>query len=567
MGNAGSISSAASGRQRPDASLTAVSEESLRTLPVDSVSRWRLSRPALVTLLAGLLLTAALAVTARVTYNHNETRLLRLRALELGLVLRTVVPTLQTPLASAAELADATGGSVPKFRAFMAPLVGPAGQFASASLWPANGPLTKPVVVVGSAPSLAMNPEQARRFMAHAMQSRQLSITNLLSRPTPRLGYAFYTPGPGGGYIAYAESPLPANGRSRVAENTGFNDLNYAVFLGRSTDRKNLLVTDIPHFPISGRKASATVPFGDSAFTLLVTPNRSLGGTFFESLPWIIVLLGVSISVAAAMLTERLARRRADAERLAGVLDRVATENRQMYAQQRGIAQTLQHALLPEVLPSFPGLRVSAVYVPAASGIDVGGDWYDVVPCEGERVLLVIGDVSGHGLKAATTMASLRHATLAYATEDPRPAAVLSKLSAFVSAASQGYFATVLCVLVDVPGHRMSIASAGHLPPLLLDGDGSRFLDFEPDVAIGVSRDWKYRETTVPAPPQAALIAFTDGLVERRGELLDVGLERLQVAATRRRLDLDQLVGQLSRDLDSEEHHDDTAIVGIQWES
>jgi serine phosphatase RsbU (regulator of sigma subunit) len=182
-------------------------------------------------------------------------------------------------------------------------------------------------------------------------------------------------------------------------------------------------------------------------------------------------------------------------------------------------------------------------------------------------VLLVIGDVSGHGLKAATTMASLRHATLAYATEDPSPAAVLSKLSDFVSAASSEYFATVLCVLVDVPGHRMSVASAGHLPPLLLDGDGSRFLDFQPDVAIGVSPGWTYRETTVPAPPQAALIAFTDGLVERRGELLDVGLERLQVAATRRRLDLDQLVGQLSRDLDSEEHRDDTAIVGIQWES
>jgi serine phosphatase RsbU (regulator of sigma subunit) len=541
--------------------------ESPRSVPVDSVSRWRLSRPALLTLIAGLLVTAGLAVTARAIYNHNETRLLRLRARELGLVLRTVVPTLQTPLASAAELADATGGSVPKFRAFMAPLVGPSGQFTSASLWTANGPLTKPVVVVGSPPSLAANPEQTRRFMTHAMQSRQLSITSLLSSPSPRLGYAFYTPGPGGGYIAYAESPLPANRRSKVAENTGFNDLDYAVYLGRSRAQKNLLVGDISHFPISGRQASATVPFGDSAFTLVVTPNRSLGGTFFQSLPWVIVVLGALISLAAAMITERLARRRADAERLAGVLDRVATENRQMYAQQRSIAQTLQHALLPEVLPSLPGVQVSAVYVPAASGIDVGGDWYDVVPCDGGRAFLVIGDVSGHGLRAATTMASLRHAALAYATEDPRPAAVLSKLSHFVDAAAPDYFATVLCVLVDIPGHRMSLASAGHLPPLLLDGEGSRFLDFEPDVAIGVARDWTYRERTVPAPPHAALIAFTDGLVERRGELLDVGLERLKAAATRRRLDLDQLLGQLSRDLDSDEHHDDTAIVGIQWET
>ena len=146
-----------------------------------------------------------------------------------------------------------------------------------------------------------------------------------------------------------------------------------------------------------------------------------------------------------------LARRRVYAERLAGVLDRVAAENREMYTQQRSIAQTLQHALLPEALPALPGLQVSARYVPAAAGVDVGGDWYDVVRCDGDRVLLVIGDVSGHGLRAATTMASLRHATLAYAAEDPSPASVLSKLSNFVNASSPDYFATVLCVLVDAP--------------------------------------------------------------------------------------------------------------------
>jgi serine phosphatase RsbU (regulator of sigma subunit) len=414
---------------------------------------------------------------------------------------------------------------------------------------------------------LGLDPEQARRFMKHAMKSRQLSVTSLLSRPSPRLGYAFYTPGPGGGYIAYAESPLPSNRRSRAAESTGFSDLNYALYLGRSQARKNLLVGDINHFPISGRHASTTVPFGDSAFTLVVTANKSLGGSFFNSLPWIIVILGLMITLAATMLTERLARRRAYAERLAGVLDRVAAENREMYTQQRSIAQTLQHALLPEALPVLPGLRVSASYVPAASGIDVGGDWYDVVPCDGDRVLLVIGDVSGHGLRAATTMASLRHATLAYAAEDPAPASVLFKLSNFVNSSSPDYFATVLCVLVDASGHSMSVSSAGHLPPLLLDGDGGRFLEFEPDIAIGVTRDWKYRETTVTAPARASLIAFTDGLVERRGEMLDVGLERLRAAATREQQGLEQLVQRLAHELSSDEHHDDTAIVGIRWQS
>ena len=233
-------------------------------------------------------------------------------------------------------------------------------------------------------------------------------------------------------------------------------------------------MTNMAHFPITGRQASTVVPFGKGAFTLVVTPARSLGGSFFEDLPWLIALVGALVSMAAAVLTERIVRRRADAERLAVVLDRVASENRQMYTQQRGIAQTLQHALLPEAFPKLDGLAISASYVPAASGIDVGGDWYDVVPTDDGGALLLIGDVSGHGLRAATTMASLRHAALAYAAEDTAPASVLSKLSNFVNASSPDYFATMLCVRVDIAEHRITIASAGHLPPLLIaDGRGA----------------------------------------------------------------------------------------------
>ena len=123
-----------------------------------SGSRWRLSRAAILTLLAGLLITAGFAVAARVLYNHNETRLLGLRDRELSLVLSTAVPTLQTPLASAAELANATGGSAAKFRAFMKPLVGTGRAFTSASLWPAEASPPAPSVVVGTSPVLASQP-------------------------------------------------------------------------------------------------------------------------------------------------------------------------------------------------------------------------------------------------------------------------------------------------------------------------------------------------------------------------------------------------------------------------
>jgi serine phosphatase RsbU (regulator of sigma subunit) len=266
-------------------------------------------------------------------------------------------------------------------------------------------------------------------------------------------------------------------------------------------------------------------------------------------------------------MTDRLARRRQYAEQLTGVLDRVAAENHQMYTEQRGIAQTLQHALLPDALPAFSGLRVSARYIPAASSVDVGGDWYDVVAADDGRLLLVIGDVSGHGLHSATTMALLRHASLAYAAEGCQPATVLAKLSDFVNSADHDYFATVLCALIDVRAHSLTIASAGHLAPLLIDGDRGEYVESEVNVPIGVPRDFDYQETTVSVPAKSTLVAFTDGLVERRTEILDTGLARLRDTATGQRLAPDDLVEVLTHGLASKDHNDDTAIVVIQWET
>jgi serine phosphatase RsbU (regulator of sigma subunit) len=523
---------------------------------------------ATVAFLLGLLVTAAFSLTSLWLYDRNENRLLRLRAREVGSVLTAVVPSIQTPLASAAELADATDGDQRRFRAFMAPYVGTGRQFASVSLWRLGSSRLAPTAVVGARPALASLPAQARKFFAHAERSPRLNITGVLTAPRPSLGFEFSTPGTRHGFAVYAENPLPKDRRSGLARDSAFSDLNYALYLGHSRRQADLLVTSLHRFPIRGRHASAVVPFGDSTFTLVVTPNGPLGGRPFASLPWIIVVVGVLISLAAALMTDRLARRRQYAEQLTGVLDRVAAENHQMYTEQRGIAQTLQHALLPDALPEFTGLRVSARYIPAASGIDVGGDWYDVVAADNGRLLLVIGDVSGHGLHSATTMALLRHASLAYAAEECRPATVLAKLSDFVNSDDHDYFATVLCALIDVRAHSLTIASAGHMAPLLIDGERGEYVKTNVNVPIGVTRDFDYQETTVSVPVKSTLVAFTDGLVERRTEILDTGLARLRDTATAgRRLAPDDLVEMLTRDLASKDHNDDTAIVVIQWES
>jgi serine phosphatase RsbU (regulator of sigma subunit) len=536
---------------------------------VSSAWRWPPSRVALVAFAGGLVVTAALALVSLALYNRNERRLLHLRGRELGLVLAATVPSIQTPLASAAELANATNGDRRKFLAFMAPYVGHGRQFTSASLWRLKAPLPVAIATIGTTPALFSTPGAARRFFSRPKHPGTLNVTEIIGTTHPSLGFEFSSRSRRPRFAVYAENPLPADRRSAIERNSAFSDLYYVLYLGRSQRSSDLLVTNVRRLPIHGRHTSVVVPFGAAVFTLVVASKGSLGGTFFRDLPWLIGIAGLALAVAAALIAERLAQGRRRAERLARDLDRVAAENRDMYSEQRGIAKTLQHALLPDKMPQLRGMQISALYVPAASGVDVGGDWYDVVALGEQRAILIIGDVSGHGLEAATTMALLRHATLAYVAVDATPAYVLARLSRFVT--KQGvpdYFATVLCVSIDVASQRMTLASAGHPAPLLLEGERARFIEVHTDVAIGVARNVEpeYRDTTVALPATGTLVAFTDGLVERRGEVIDVGLNRLRAAAAGQKLPLRSLVKRLAEELASD-HTDDTAIVGIQWKS
>ena len=184
------------------------------TRPARSHWRWRPSWIAVAALLTGLIVTGALALTSATVYNRNERRLLNLRVRELSLVLAATAPSTQTPLASAAELANATGGNAQKFRAFMAPYVGPTGQFTSVSLWPLGTSHLAPSTVLGSAPVLASMPQRAKQFFTHSTRPGVLNLTGFLSSPRPALGFDFSVPGRARGFAVYAEKPLPANRRS-----------------------------------------------------------------------------------------------------------------------------------------------------------------------------------------------------------------------------------------------------------------------------------------------------------------------------------------------------------------
>ena len=339
-------------------------------------------------------------------------------------------------------------------------------------------------------------------------------------------------------FAVYAESVLPADRQSRLRSNAAFSDLNYAIYLGSSLSPTHLLVTDLTRLPLAGRQAKQVIPFGDNVLTLVVAPRVPLGGTLPARLPWIILAVGILLSLGAAAVTTRLIRGRLGAEQLAGELEEAVRENQALYAEQRTIAQTLQHALLPAELPELPGTECSARYEPGEEGVEIGGDWYDAIPLNDHRLLVVVGDVSGRGLRAAATMASLRYAIHAYAAQSDPPATILTKLSGLLHVTTAGQFATVLCAVLDTQTHEVTMASAGHLPPLLIGADGGTYLECRVGPPIGVQSGARYTPMTVTVPRRATLLAFTDGLVERRGESIDTGLARLRDAAVGENQDL-----------------------------
>jgi serine phosphatase RsbU (regulator of sigma subunit) len=525
---------------------------------------WSLWVP-VATLIVGLMVTAALALVSQSQYNSNEHRLLRLRVRDAGALITEALPAIETPLASASELADATRGDVPKFKSFVAPYVTgkPGSQFVSLSLWRLADPAAGPLAVVGAAPELT--PAAAAAVFRRLAKTPTLNVVGMLAPPDRRLGYALAASRARNGYVAYGESPLPANRRSRLQGSSAFAGLDYALFLGADQQRQNLLVTDLNDSPPPSTTDAETLQFGDRSLTLAMSASRPLAGSLPQRLPVIIAVLGVLLSAAAALVAMRLTRRRRNAEQLAARLEVTAGENRRLYSEQRTIAQTLQHALLPDTLPEIEGVDTSARYEAGEQGVDIGGDWYDVIDLGDRRLLLVVGDVSGRGLRAATTMASLRYAIRAYAAQQDPPAEILTKVSHLVSVAETGQLATILCAVVDLERREISITSAGHLPPLLMSNGDGHYVEAVIGLPIGVESGSSYTSTTIAAPRDATFVAFTDGLVEVRGESLDRGLQRLREAAIGNHSALSELLDNLVSELPQGPSEDDVAIVGVRW--
>lgn len=191
-------------------------------------------------------------------------------------------------------------------------------------------------------------------------------------------------------------------------------------------------------------------------------------------------------------------------------------------------AIALQRSLAPPQLPSVAGLDMAARYVPGGV-YGVGGDWYDVFSLPDGLVGIVVGDVMGHGLRAATVMGRLRSALRAYALETEDPATVLDRLDRQIQHFEPGQTATVIYAVYDPAASRFMVSSAGHLPPVVAEPYGQASLMPVPsDLILGVEPGMPRRSTELSMPPGGLLAMFTDGLIERRGVHLDTALERVR---------------------------------------
>jgi phosphoserine phosphatase RsbU/P len=247
------------------------------------------------------------------------------------------------------------------------------------------------------------------------------------------------------------------------------------------------------------------------------------------------VMLGVPLLVGDRVVgvlhvgrLEHRPFRAEDAELLEVVAERIAAAtNARQLAIEAAAAELLERSLLPPVPPTFPGLEIAARYVPAETQ-NVGGDWYDVFRLPSGALWVVAGDVGGHGLPAAVVMGRVRSALRAYSLLEAPPEAVLELVDKKVEHFEIDEMVTAVCAVLEPPYDTIRIAAAGHPPPVLVaPGEPAALVPVETGPPLGTALLRQRRAAVVPFASGSVAAFYTDGLVERRGEAIDVGLRRL----------------------------------------
>ena len=240
-------------------------------------------------------------------------------------------------------------------------------------------------------------------------------------------------------------------------------------------------------------------------------------------------------------------------------------ERGRSYERERVVAERLQHALLPDAVPVVAGVDIAVRYRPSAAGVQVGGDWYDVVETP-TGVWISVGDVVGHGVEAAAFMGRARAMLRALTVDEHLPQRALSRLDAAVFAMPDDPFVTVVLAHVEIKSGSVALALAGHPPAVVVSPDGTTTLIGRPQPPIGANGEHAYEGDHYIVALGSLLVFFTDGLVERRDEVIDEGFDRLAAALVpwAGSADVEAIADDLLHRLGAEQTRDDLALVVVR---
>jgi serine phosphatase RsbU (regulator of sigma subunit) len=275
-------------------------------------------------------------------------------------------------------------------------------------------------------------------------------------------------------------------------------------------------------------------------------------------------ILYVQVAIALLAATSLLLAAEAG-ERDVALRERAEADEEHRY--EHDVAVSLQRALLPERLVEHAGVAVAAIYRPSDERLEVGGDWYDTLSLPGGRIGVAVGDVVGHGLEAAAAMGQLRTAVAALAPDCASPTQLLGQLDDFAKRSNGMRYSTACFATLDPATGAVEHASAGHPPILLIQATGTcRYLEAGLSWPLCAADAPRIPHGSLTLQPGATLILYSDGLVERRGEAIDVGLEELRAAAQRSwRLGVDDLCEALvAALLDARPIQDDVVVLALR---
>jgi serine phosphatase RsbU (regulator of sigma subunit) len=514
----------------------------------------------------GIVLTVLSTWSVARIDEKTEERLLQVQTLQASAVLSSAASVVQQPMQAALDVQEFAEPSdaASVFRRGMGANVGDSdGQFVSAALWQRDRGRLRSVAAVGR-PGLDGDGAEGRAFLGRAFNSSTSVVRHVAVGEQVRVAFALADPSTG--YVVYGERAVPANRRSRVDQNSAFADLNYAIHLGKGTEAAALSTTNVDPagLPLKKPNYRTEVPFGDTVLTVVMSPKTHLGSSLSQRLPIILGVGGVLLTIIAALVARQLVRARSDAESSSETTTALFERVDLLYGQQRDLFVRLQRALLPQVIPHIPQMEIASQYVAGAQGVDIGGDWYSVIGVDEDRFAFVVGDVSGHGVDAVAVMAHARFTLRAYLVDGDSPQQALEKCSRQFDIAVDEHLITAVVGIGNWRTGEFVMATAGHPPPLLVTADQVDYLETPVGPPLGIGRS-SYKSATFTMAEDSTLILYTDGLIERRTEDIDAGMQRLTTVVAPIAGDpLESLLDQVLTSLRDEDAADDIAVLALR---